>query len=287
MSNRVDGIPSRSMIFYCSIASQQWLTECYLTQLYVRPCVLMKEVGISMTNRIHVIGGGGGMGRWLIENIFGKPFFVGSAHANTVYCYDTSAVFLSTLPDHVEGTHVTSVSDYQGYADRFLRGDIFVIATPPDAVDQTIQSLMAAICHPSTFITISSLQTFTLDIFRKFIRPPNTYLGFHPLFGPNVRSVAGQVAALVDFDDANSAHISFKSIIDRSGLFTSQMSSKEHDNYMSIIQALTQFCLIGFIHTILKNPGLKICDLMAMRTPNFQFLYLQAVLCGKPLRRRA
>lgn len=217
-----------------------------------------------MVRTLHVIGGGAGIGRWLIDRVF---FASGN-----IFCYDTNKKALETFPNEIVRCHLSTERSYHSYSNQFQSGDWFLLAVPLTAFVDTVMALIPLLKPGSLVITLSSVQAEPIKILKNAVPCNSAYCGFHPLFGPAVSSPVGQLVALTDFDDGQPQHCALKTVLQEKGLIVSTLSAEEHDHYMSYVQALAHFCMIGFAAT-LSMDGIHPRDLLKLRTPNFHFLY--------------
>lgn len=126
----------------------------------------------------------------------------------------------------------------------------------------------------SLVVTLSSVQAQPIGILKNTLPENCSYLGCHPLFGSTITTPAGQIIALCDANEQNNQHSAFQQLLTKNGLIVTTLQSEEHDRYMSYIQALTHFCLLGFAATLVKDrESAPPSELLKLRTPNFLFLY--------------
>jgi prephenate dehydrogenase len=217
-----------------------------------------------MARRIHVIGGAGGIGRWFLANVFGPP--------DEVLCYDANPASLSRLPAGVQPCLVTTNSEILRYAEQFHCNDWILLCVPVPVFEAVLTELVPCLKAGSLVVTMTSVQEEPLRLLRLHVPDTSTFCGCHPLFGATVAAAAGQIVALTEFDETSSEHLQFRDALADKNLITVAYRAADHDRYMAYIQALTHFCLIGFMAT-LGEQGIHPRDLLKLRTPNFQFLY--------------
>lgn len=217
---------------------------------------------------IHIIGGAGGIGKWMIEKIFFQ-----NLDKYDIYCYDINKTGLELIHDSIKKCLVSSSSCcYKEYEENFKKGDWIVFAVPINSLKGNITAINSVSKNNTLYVSLTSTQVEAMATLKSNASIGCSYVGCHPLFGPSLSSPVAQIAALVDFNADIDEHIEFKSCLNSTGLLTSEISSKSHDENMAVIQALTHFTYLSFAKTI-GGHGYKPETLLRTTTPNFQFLY--------------
>ena len=215
-----------------------------------------------MGDEIHIIGGGANIGRWFAEHVFKE---------RVVFCYDHSRDNLEKLPPNIRRCQIVD-NDYGPFSVNFKEGSWVVLAIPDAGLPAALKGLSAHTKAKSFFIVFTSVQSGPLELVRNSVPKDSIILGCHPLFGPLVQSPVGQIVTCTDFDEKHSAQCELIALFESVGLILTYLTPKKHDEFMSVVQALTHFCLIGFMDTIRVNK-IDPSDLMKLSTPKFQFLY--------------
>ncbi len=215
------------------------------------------------TSVVHVIGGGAGIGRWFIRKAF--------ADMAQVYCYDINQSSLVGLGANVISCHVDTAG-YSRYAANFGRNDWVLYAAAPQHIEHVMSAVLPFLKEGTLIVSMTSVQEKSSAVLKSMTPSSCVHLGCHPLFGPTVSSPVGQLAALIDFTDRNSQHKKFREYLSSKGIIATELSARDHDRHMAIIQALTHFSLFAFARSILEI-GVHPSDLLKLKTPNFQFLY--------------
>jgi prephenate dehydrogenase len=107
-------------------------------------------------------------------------------------------------------------------------------------------------------------------------------IGCHPLFGPQIDSIAGQRIVLCP------ARVKkwlpwLKDILGRNGALVVETTPEEHDQMMAIVQGLNHFNTI-LMGMVLSRTGISISDLMKFATPVFKskMEIIGKVFCQNP-----
>ncbi len=222
---------------------------------------------MNLKRRIHVVGGAGGIGKWMQEKIFNQ-----CGDDCEIFCYDIKQQALSELSKSIVPCLLDKDIGYAEYKKQFGENDWIVYAIPLNHLEQSIKEINQYTKKGSLYISLTSTQSEAMSILARSTPGSCSYIGCHPLFGPSLSSPVAQVAALVNYQEDDAKHKELKSCLANTGLMTSEISAKDHDRNMSVIQALTHFTYLSFAHTLSKN-GYKPKSLLHTTTPNFQFLY--------------
>ena len=127
-----------------------------------------------MVRTLHVIGGGAGIGRWLIERVF--------ATAGNIYCYDTNSKALETLPSAVTPCLLNSERGYEPYSNQFQANDWVLLVAPLTVFQDTVAALVPLLRPGCLVVTLSSVQAEPISILKQNIPSDSTFFGCHPFF---------------------------------------------------------------------------------------------------------
>jgi len=107
-------------------------------------------------------------------------------------------------------------------------------------------------------------------------------IGCHPLFGPQIDSIAGQRVVLCPA--RTEKWLSWlKDILDKNGAFVVETTPEKHDHMMAIIQGLNHFNTI-IMGLVLSRAGVSFSELCRFATPAFQakIEIIRKVFCQNP-----
>jgi prephenate dehydrogenase len=170
--------------------------------------------------RVGVIGGSKGMGKWLVDYLKTKGFEVGFSSN------DSRTQYL---------TNVQLVTD----------SDIIFLAVPISHMEETLDQIYPYL-EGRTLIDVCSVKSGIVEKFNRlrelYDRVECNYLSIHPMFAPSVESVLGQVV-LFNYEHVNDPMITefWKSIFATDGAEVTEVDYIEHDKTMGIIQGLNHF----------------------------------------------
>jgi len=169
--------------------------------------------------KIHIIGGGGGIGRWL-----GEKGFKSLGHK---FCYDTNPRALAELSPSITACLISVETPYSSYASQFSYGDWIFLAIPITAFDAVLRSLSQLVKEGSLFISMASVQQPAIKILRSLVPSTCTFLGCHPLFGHTIQSPIGQLIALTCYDENVTQHRDLKRCLLSSYRLSVQRSARK------------------------------------------------------------
>lgn len=180
-----------------------------------------------------VIGGSGGMGRLFARFTRASGATVRITGRN-IRKTRTAAREMGVTPGTVQDA---------------ANSDIVIVAVPLDAISQ-VSADAAARMRPGTLLTdLSSVKSTISDKIFSSVPESVEYASIHPLFGPNVDSIAGQIIAVVSYH-IGSQWRSFSRAIHHHGASTHSVTADEHDMTMARVQALHHFALVCFAKSL-------------------------------------
>ena len=181
-----------------------------------------------------VIGGAGKMGKWF-SSYFSKNGF-------EVSIFDTSPDS-KKISDEIGARHCRDVSDA-------ISGSEFILVSVPlQKTTACLDEIIPLLKGNQVILDISSVKQ---KIFRKLRKSKKKFVSFHPLFGPSGTSLSNQ--EIVFIRGSSSSHSkTLKELFSRDGAKISEMSAKEHDELMSIIQQLPILLNLVFAEALSEN----------------------------------
>jgi len=202
---------------------------------------------------IGIIGGTRGMGNWFADflkaegysvRIFGRK--MGTADVAEMAC--ACQVVVVSVPIGVTCTVIEKVGPYM-------------------REDALLMDLTSLKCAPVKAMLASSV---------------SEVIGCHPLFGPQIYSIAGQRMVLCP------ARVEkwlpwLKDILGRNGALVVEATPEKHDQMMAIVQGLNHFNTI-MMGLVLSRTGIGISELMEFVTPVFKtkMELIEKIFCQNP-----
>ncbi len=215
-------------------------------------------------NHIHVFGGGRGIGRWFVEQIFrptGLPI--------TVYDIDLpadppSAPNVTACQIHYQEGRIAGVPTFTPNA-------AIILAVPISALHFTCAALFPLLPDGCLVADMSSIKVEPHRIMAEYAGGRLAILGMHPLFGPLVASPIGQIVVLTGIRPQERHHNWMVTTLKARGCIIQHLPPELHDEYMLYVQVLTHFLLLTFARVVAQNRH-SIAALLSVRTPPFMFL---------------
>lgn len=216
---------------------------------------------------IHVFGASLGIGKWFVEHAF--------ASEQKIFAHDVNASILEDFAD--SSADITPVwldvanQKNPPFSPTYFRPtDWILLAVPEAELGKLCQTLQSFLPENIGVAIMTSRQDEPIALATKLL-PQAFVFGLHPLFGPHVASAYGQTVAICVQEERSRVTAPLEAALVESGMRFIRKNPAEHDQDMAYIQALTHFIFLSFAG-FLSASDTKIENLMAMRTPPFQFL---------------
>jgi chorismate mutase/prephenate dehydrogenase len=174
-----------------------------------------------------VVGGKGGMGRWIAR------FLRGQGHRVTIHDPDPAP---SDFPE---------VEDFD---DPALASDLIVVAVPMSACGEVVERL-AGIGVGGVVAEMCSLKGHLQDQFESLRNNGLRLVSFHPLFGPDVRMLSGRTIVFCDEGRPEDLEL-ISSLFAETSARLVEMSSQEHDRRMGLVLGLTHLANLVFARAL-------------------------------------
>jgi chorismate mutase/prephenate dehydrogenase len=177
--------------------------------------------------RALVIGGKGGMGRWIAR------FLRGQGHRVTI-----------NDPDPGE-SDFAEVGDLSAAA---AEADLIVLAVPMSVCAEVLENL-AQLGVKGVVAEMCSLKGHLLPVVEQLREDGLRLVSFHPLFGPDVRMLSGRT--IVFCDEANNKDLEVvRGLFGETSARLVDMSSAEHDRRMGLVLGLTHLANLVFARAL-------------------------------------
>jgi chorismate mutase/prephenate dehydrogenase len=177
--------------------------------------------------RTLVVGGKGGMGRWIAR------FLRGQGHRVSI-----------NDPDPAE-SDFAEVADFSAAAPS---ADLIVVAVPMSVCPAVLENL-AQLGVKGVVAEMCSLKGHLLPLIERLREDGLRLVSFHPLFGPDVRMLSGRTIVFCDEARNKDLEIVRGLFVETSARLV-DMSSTEHDHRMGLVLGLTHLANLVFARAL-------------------------------------
>jgi prephenate dehydrogenase len=202
--------------------------------------------------QIGIIGGTRGMGGWLAR------FFEREGYT----------------------VHISGRKRGMDVAEMARTCQVVVVSVPIGATRAVIEKVGPLMLTDSLLMDLTSLKQEPVKTM--LVASVSEVIGCHPLFGPQIDSIAGQRVVLCPA--RTEKWLSWlKDILEKNGAIVVETTPEKHDHMMVIIQSINHFNTI-IMGLVLSNTGVSFSELCRFATPAFQakIEIIQKVFCQNP-----
>ena len=180
--------------------------------------------------KILIIGGTGETGRW-----FAKFY---KKHGFEVIIWG-----INKRKDIAEGLGVKFADDLDA---EIKTSNIIMISVPINITEKTIKEIAPKAPSGSLLMDITSIKTGPMDAMLKYAPEDVEILGTHPMFGPSIPDLRGQIVIFTPVEGRNTKWFPIiRSLYEDNGAHIEIMHASEHDRMMAVVQGLTHFAYIS------------------------------------------
>jgi prephenate dehydrogenase len=219
--------------------------------------------------RITVVGGCGSMGRWIVNQLLETGGF-------QVTVAD---------PDEIEGLRLARTIGVNYEKDNkraAAESDIVIVSVPVENTPQVIAEVAPCMKEGSLLMDIASVKTEAVSAMLKHAPQGVELVSLHPMFGPRIRDVRGQVVILIPVRTGKWFSL-VKGFLEKKGFEVVETSVQNHDRMMSIVQGLTHFTSMVFAGVIREmNIDLKQSRRFSSPVYNVFLPIVYRVICQNP-----
>lgn len=180
--------------------------------------------------KILIIGGTGDTGQWFTRfyKKHGWQVTVWGAHAR----HDIAGILGVPFADDLDGEIALS--------------DVVMISVPIDITEQVIAEIAPKMKAGSLLMDITSIKTVPVNAMVQYTSPGVEILGTHPMFGPTIPDLQGQIVILVPVEGRSERWMPvIRALYEDQGAHIEVTSAREHDRMMAVVQGLTHFAYIS------------------------------------------
>ena len=184
------------------------------------------------------------------------------------------SLFVRVLREAGHEVLVSDVGTSLRAEDAAAGAEVTLVCVPIDATVGVIESVGPQVPDDGVIIDICSLKAAPVAAMLRSSRAE--VIGMHPMFGPGVASLRGQVFVLCPARGARWDGW-LRSLLDAQGATIVDAAPEEHDRIMSVIQVLRHFATIAFGRT-LSQLGVDLDRSLAFSSPIYR---LELIMIGR------
>ncbi len=206
--------------------------------------------------KIVIIGGTRGLGMWIASFLKEKGFQV------TI-----------TSRDELSGNAISKKLDVKYSSDNQKvagESDIVIISVPIESTESVIKQVAPHMSKGSLLMDVTSVKEKPAILMHEYLAEGAYFLPSHPMFGPRVRSLEGQVIVLTPLQESEWFETIFKFLEDHKARVLVTTPEK-HDEMMSVVQVLTHFAYIS-ISSAIKKLNLDIKESRKFASPIYNLM---------------
>jgi prephenate dehydrogenase len=195
-----------------------------------------------MAYRVAVVGGYGGMGRILAR----------------LFKSEGCSVVISG-PTEAKGTEASrelGVEYVRSNVEAVADADVVIITVPIAVTAKTIEEVAPNVKSGGLLMDLTSVKGWPCDLMAKHSSQDVEVVGTHPVFGPRVGSIEGQVFVLTPVRGGAMLRW-LKELLVRNKARIVESTPEEHDEVMAVVQGLTHFAYISVGKTF-KDVGFDV-----------------------------
>lgn len=185
--------------------------------------------------KVAVIGGTRGLGNWI-------AIFLGERGCEVIITGRNTMVGMETAKKI--GASYTSSN-----IEAVKQAEVTILAVPIDIVPQTIEEVSPHLNEGSLLLDVTSVKEEPAKVMEQVVPKGVEFLPTHPMFGPRVRSLDGQVVVLTPLMRGKWYDKVVK-ILESEKARVIVTTPQIHDRMMSVVQGLTHFAYISIAATL-------------------------------------
>ncbi len=213
-----------------------------------------------MTEKITIIGAGGGMG------ILFTKYFTDMGFEVTGHDIDNQKkVRASVKSDSLIGS--------------ILQPDYVLLCTPTKATPEIIRLISKEMKRGAFLIEISSEKSKTVPALAKTPSKINP-ICIHPMFGPGIKKIKGRNIICIPIKDAKKELATTKKLFPDANFVT--IDSTEHDKKIALILGLTHLMNLAFANILARDETITLTEKMSGTTFKAQKIIAESILTETP-----
>ncbi|PWB52296.1 MAG: prephenate dehydrogenase [Candidatus Methanoperedenaceae archaeon] len=204
--------------------------------------------------KILIIGGTGETGRWFAR--FYKK-----------HGFDVVIWGINKKKEIAEEMGVSFADDIDN---EIRSSDIVMISVPINKTEKTISDIAPKMSSGSLLMDITSIKTGPMEAMKKYAPEDVEILGSHPMFGPSIPDIRGQIVIFTPVRSSKWFPI-IKSLYEDNGAHIEILEALEHDRMMAVVQGLTHFAYIT-IGTVFREIEFDVAKSRRFMSPMYDIM---------------
>jgi prephenate dehydrogenase len=185
--------------------------------------------------QVAVIGGTRGLGNWIANFLKKRGCDVIITGRNTLTGMETA-----------KKMGITFTSNNMEAASQ---AEVVILAVPIEVTPQTIREVAPHLKEGSLLVDVTSVKEEPAQTMQEFVPENVEFLPTHPMFGPRVRSLEGQVVVLTPLKEGP-WYEKVYNFLQSENARVLVTTPQKHDEMMSVVQGLTHFAYISIAATL-------------------------------------
>lgn len=185
--------------------------------------------------KIAIIGGTRGLGKWIAKFLKDRNFNVTITGRDEI----TGEKISKKLQVEYTSSNVEAVST----------ADVVILSVPVSTLFKLIPEISPFLKKGSLLMDVTSVKEKPSKMMHEYAGEEVEIIPTHPLFGPRIRSLDGQVVVLTPLKKGKWFEKLYK-FLENENARIIVTSPQNHDRMMSVVQGLTHFAYIGIASTI-------------------------------------
>lgn len=129
--------------------------------------------------------------------------------------------------------------------------DVAILAVPIDVIPRTIKEIAPHLKAGSLLVDVTSVKEKPAQLMQEYVPEGVEFIPIHPVFGPRIRSLDGQVVVLTPITKGK-WYQKVVEVLESENVRLIETTPKIHDQMMSIVQGLTHLTYISMAATLEK-----------------------------------
>ncbi|MCX9025689.1 MAG: prephenate dehydrogenase [Candidatus Methanoperedens sp.] len=124
--------------------------------------------------------------------------------------------------------------------------DVVMISVPINITEKTIEEIAPKMRAGSLLMDITSIKKGPIETMIKYAPPNVEILGSHPMFGPSIPDIRGQIVIFTPIEGRCGKWFPvIRNLYENNGAHIEIMDAVAHDKMMAVVQGLTHFAYIS------------------------------------------